>query len=118
MDDSHHAANLKLYHLLDSVWSPHSIDHCFASSRTRQMSRFCSRWWNPGCSGIDAFAMIWSGERVWLVPPMYLIRRLVDMEILSKCHRTALYSEKYCAALVISVAIGTTVAKVTRSGPK
>ena len=84
--------NPKLFDWLDSMWGPHSID-CFASSRTKQMSRFCSRWWNPGCSGIDAFTVNWSGERVWLVPPMYLIGRVVDMLIVSKCHGTLVVPE-------------------------
>ena len=57
--------NPKLFDWLDSMWGPHSID-CFESSTTKQMSRFCSRWCNPGCSGIDAFTVNWTGERVWL----------------------------------------------------
>ena len=80
--------NPKLFDWLDLMWGPHSID-CFASNRTNQMSRFCSRW----CSGIAAFTVNWSGERVWLAPPMYLIGHMVDMLIVSKCHGTLVVPE-------------------------
>ena len=33
---------------MDMVWGPHTLD-CFASQCTKQLDRFCSRWWNPGC---------------------------------------------------------------------
>ena len=82
----------RLFEELDDVWGPHTLD-CFASLRTKQIEKFCSRWWNPGCAGIDAFTMDWSCERVWLVPPLYLIGQVVDMLVISKCHGTLVVPE-------------------------
>ena len=57
----------QLFQNLDERWGPHSLD-CFASLETKQLERFCSRWWNPGCAQIDAFTMAWEEENVWVAP--------------------------------------------------
>ena len=85
-----------IFQLLDEKWGPHTLD-CFASARTRQLERFCSRWWNPGCVAINAFSVDWSKERVWLVPPLHLIADVIDMINASSCHGT-LIVPGWCSA--------------------
>ena len=79
--------NPEVFKQFDQAWGPHTLD-CFASLRTKQMDRYCSRWWNPGCFAIDAFTVDWCGERVWLVPPIYLLPRVLDMIFANECHGT------------------------------
>lgn len=59
-----------------SVWGPHTVDR-FASLNSKQLDRFCSKWLCPGCESVDAFTLSWSGENNWLVPPVYLISRVL-----------------------------------------
>ena len=87
MDTDDWQLNPQIFKLIDELWGPHTLD-CFASARTKQLERFCSRWWNPGCLAIDAFSVDWTTELVWLVPPLYLVSRVIDMLLYSKCHAT------------------------------
>ena len=34
-------------------------------------------FFQPGCLGVDALAFDWGGENFWLVPPVYLILRVL-----------------------------------------
>ena len=34
-------------------------------------------FFQPGCLGVDALAFDWGGENCWLVPPVYLIPRVL-----------------------------------------
>ena len=40
--------------LLENLWGPHTID-CFANHYNHKIDRFFSRFWTPGCAGIDFF---------------------------------------------------------------
>lgn len=61
---------------LDQLWGPHTVD-CFASFNSKQLPKFYSRWFCPGCAGIDAFTLDWSGDNNWLVPPIHLVARVL-----------------------------------------
>ena len=65
-----------LFHYLDGMWGPHTVD-CFASYYNTQLSRYFSRYWNPGADAVDAFTVDWSYEVCWWVPPLYLVMRVV-----------------------------------------
>ena len=69
--------NPNIFAALDLLWGPHTIDR-FATFRTRQIPRFCSRWPNPCTEGVDAFTLSWSGENNWIFPPPYLIPRVLQ----------------------------------------
>ena len=60
------------FNYIDALWGPHTIDR-FASLKTKQLERYCSRYHNPGCVAADAFTVSWSGEVNWLFPPPYLV---------------------------------------------
>ena len=55
-----------------TLWGPHTIDR-FATLRTKQLERYCSRYYNPGCVAADIFTVSWSREVDWLFPPPYLV---------------------------------------------
>ena len=61
---------------LDSLWGPHTVD-LFASLNSKQLPHFCAKWLCPVCEGVDAFTQDWRGENNSLVPPVYLIPRVL-----------------------------------------
>ena len=79
--------NPEIFRVLDERWGPHTLD-CFASHKTKQLPRYCSKWWNPGCTAVDAFTLSWEGENVWLTPPVHLIAKTWKMLEYFQCHGT------------------------------
>ena len=71
---------------LERLWGIHSID-CFANYYNKKVDRFFSRFWNPGCSGVDFFVQNLHGENCLVVPPVSLISR--DVHYLYACHALA-----------------------------
>ncbi|XP_065195395.1 uncharacterized protein LOC135826722 [Sycon ciliatum] len=69
--------------MLDRKWGPHTIDR-FATPQNAQMQRFCSRWWSPGCTSVDAFSVSWNDENNWIEPPIHLIGRTIRH--MQACH--------------------------------
>ena len=61
---------------LETSWGPHTVD-CFVNYYNKKVSKFFSRFWNPGCSGVDFFVQNLEGENCLLVPPISLIHRTV-----------------------------------------
>ena len=50
----------------------HTVDQ-FASEKTAQVARFCSRFLNPGCEAADVFTVSWAGVNNWLFHPPFLV---------------------------------------------
>lgn len=71
---------------LESLWGAHTVD-CFANFYNRKVERFYSRFWNPGCSGVDFFVQNLHGENCLIVPPVDLIGRAIHY--LYACSATA-----------------------------
>ena len=61
---------------LEESWGVHSVD-CFASYYNKKVENFFSRFWNPGCSGVDFFVQNLEGENCLVVPPVSLIARAI-----------------------------------------
>ena len=57
-------------------WGPHSVDG-FANHKNTQLPRFNSRFSCPGTEAVDAFSVSWAGENNWLVPPTFLIPKVL-----------------------------------------
>ena len=49
---------------------------CFTSYYNK-VCKFFSRFWNPGCSGVDFFVQNLEGEISLVIPPVSLIARAV-----------------------------------------
>ena len=43
-----------LFHFLDDSWVLHTA-YCFANYYNCKLPKFFSRYWNPGCAGVDFF---------------------------------------------------------------
>jgi hypothetical protein len=57
-----------IFEQLDAQFGPYTLD-CFANSKNAKVSRYFSRFWNPGTTGVDAFYQDWSNGIAWVVPP-------------------------------------------------
>ena len=63
--------------LAEEKWGPHSVDR-FANHENTQLPRFNSRFWCPGTEAVDAFSVSWVGENNLLVPPIFLIPKVLN----------------------------------------
>ena len=69
--------NRDYFLVAEEKWGPHSVDR-FANHENTQLPRFNSRFWCPGTEAVDAFSVSWAGENNWLVPPIFLIPRVLN----------------------------------------
>lgn len=67
--------NPDIFLWISTLWGPFTVDR-FATWYNTKCLRFNSRFWNPGCEGVDAFTQNWQGENNWLVPPPSQIIRV------------------------------------------
>ena len=61
---------------------------CFASYNSKKVCKFFSRFWNPGCSGVDFFEQNLKGENCLVVPPVSLIARAIHYLHVSRATAT------------------------------
>ena len=68
------AVSTIFFHHVSSIFGPFDVDR-FASSLSAKCERFYSKFWCPGCEGVDAFSASWGGVNNYLVPPVFLVER-------------------------------------------
>ena len=68
--------SLEFFNYIDQMWGPHTLD-CFANFNNCKLSRFYSRYWDLDAEGVDAFCHDWAGGNNWLVPPVFLVPRVI-----------------------------------------
>ena len=73
-----------IFEQIDAQFGPHTLD-CFANSTNAKVSRYFSRFWNPGTTGVDAFYQDWSNEIAWVVPPISIVPRVLWFMFENKC---------------------------------
>ena len=76
IDFDDYSINDDVFHMLDFKWGPHTVDR-FACSYNAKLSRFNSRFYQPGAEAVDAFAQNWEGENNWVHPPVSQISRVI-----------------------------------------
>ena len=79
--------SLEFFNHLDHIWGPHTVD-CFANFNNRKLTKFYSRYWNPYAQGVDAFCHDWGKENNWLVPPVFLVPRVIRHLLECKAEET------------------------------
>ena len=92
--------------VLESKWGPHTLD-CFASFYNAKTTRFYSRFWNPGTSGVDAFYQSWEGENYFVVPPVSIIPKVMNFilkceQCLCDCCRSGMTLRNFLAIVVVT----------------
>ena len=71
---------------LERLWGRHTVD-CFANYHNTKISKYFSRFWNPGASGVDFFVQTLKGENCLVVPLVDLLVRALNY--LNICEATA-----------------------------
>ena len=66
LDD--YSINDGVFYFLDELWGPHTCDR-FACDYNAKLPKFNTRLYQPGTSGVNAFAQDWSNDKNWLCPP-------------------------------------------------
>ena len=74
------------FEAIERLWGIHTVD-CFANYYNKKVSKYFSRFWNPGSSGVDFFVQNIKGENCLVVPPVDLIVRA--LHYLYVCKATA-----------------------------
>lgn len=75
-----------IFRYFEKNWGPYTID-VFANCKNN-VTRFYSKYWNPGSTGVDAFAYDWSGENCWIVPPPFIVCKVLKHMQLCNAHGT------------------------------
>lgn len=72
VDTDNWSIDLENFETLNNRFGKLTTDR-FADDKNTKLSRFNSKFYCPGTSGIDAFTYDWSNENNWLCPPVSLI---------------------------------------------
>ena len=67
---------VKFYQKISKIWGKLTIDR-FANNENTKTGKFNSKFWCPGTLNVNAFTVSWSGKSNYLVPPRYLIPRVI-----------------------------------------
>lgn len=77
----------EFFEFIDKLWGPHSVDR-FASVMNHKTVRFNSLFWNPNSEAVDAFTQDWAKDNNLLVPPIYLVVKVIKHLIFCKAKGT------------------------------
>ena len=58
----------------------------FASNYNKKLPIFYSRFWNPSCAGVDAFAEFWGNHFALFVPRITVIYRVLKKMIVDRVY--------------------------------
>ncbi|CAC5421117.1 unnamed protein product [Mytilus coruscus] len=83
VDHEDWGVSFEFFNFIDEICGPHTIDR-FASHLNTKLPRYNSLFWNATAEAIDAFTQDWSQENNWLVPPIYLVLRVIKHVIACK----------------------------------
>ena len=75
LDD--YSINDGVFYSLDELWGPHTCDR-FACHYNAKLPKFDTRFFQPGTSGVNAFAQHWSKDNNWLCPPVFLTCKVLS----------------------------------------
>lgn len=79
--------SIDFFEFMDDMWGKHTVDR-FADIHNSKLCRYNSRFWSPNTEHVDAFSQNWSGEKNWLVPPIYLVNKVVKHIIVCRATGT------------------------------
>ena len=66
----------EFFNYISGIWGPFTIDR-FADDTNNKTRRFNSKFCCPDTEGVDAFQYSWANENNFLVPPVYLVSRVL-----------------------------------------
>ena len=65
-----------VFRMLQCEWGPRTVDG-FACSYNAKVSRYNSRFYQPGTEAVNTFTQNWDGENNWILPPVSQISRVI-----------------------------------------
>jgi hypothetical protein len=77
----------EFFKFMDGIWGPHTVDR-FADHLNAKIPNFNSKYWCPNTSQVDAFAINWSSDNNWLVPPISAIPAVIRHMVACKAEGT------------------------------
>ena len=77
-----------LFHYLDSLWGPHTIDR-FASMTSTQLPVYNTRFMDPNGMAVDALAQKdWAAHNNFVNPPFRMIEKVLDVIVKQNANAT------------------------------
>ena len=76
IDIDDYAINDRIFLMLENKWGPFTVDRC-ASYYNKKLTRFNSRFWNPGTEAVNCFTVDWSMENNYCFPPPKIVGNVV-----------------------------------------
>ncbi len=76
----------------DKKFGPHDFDR-FANAENRKCTNFNSLNWEKGSQGVDALSFDWKGYNNWVVPPPYLLAKVVQHMLACAAEGTVIMPE-------------------------
>ena len=67
---------VEFFQKISEIWGKLKTDR-FANNENTKTEKFSSKYWYPNTSNGNTFTVSWSGENNYLVPPIYLIPRVI-----------------------------------------
>ncbi|XP_071945794.1 uncharacterized protein [Antedon mediterranea] len=92
IDPDDWSLNRSVFSHLDKRFGPHTVDR-FASHYNAQLSRFNSRFWNPGCEAADSLTQNWACENNWVFPSAFIVLKAVQHMRECKSYGTVIVPE-------------------------
>ena len=77
MDNDDYGITDQFFSCINSLYGPHDVDR-FANSHNHKLSRYNSLFWTPDTEAVDAFSVNWFGSNNWLVPPVFLLPKVLN----------------------------------------
>ena len=78
-DASDWSLSSKIFATIDHCLGPHDVDR-FANSQNTHLTRYNSRWLEPGTEAVDALAQDWSGTHSYYVnAPFCLLPKVLQL---------------------------------------
>ena len=75
IDFDDYTINDDVFLMLECKWGPHTVDR-FACSYNAKLSRYNSRFYQPGSEAVDAFTQSWECDN-WILPSVSQISRVI-----------------------------------------
>ena len=104
-DVTDYMLDAKCFRYIDQLWGPHTVDR-FASIKTIQLVRYCSRYRHPGCEASNAFTVSWSLDSNWIFPPPLLIPKVLSHMCAGHEYGTLIAPEWPCVVCGRCVCVG------------
>ena len=77
----------RFFYFVDNIFGLHTCDR-FADSGNKKVKQNYSRFFTPGTAGVYSFSFNWKSENNWLVPPIYLVNKVIKHCLICKAEGT------------------------------